>query len=102
MNVAINGFGRIGRQVFKILSEKYPDEVKVVAVNDLTDVGTLSHLLKYDSNYGTWVANIISGEEHISVNGKKTKVFSEKIPSESKAGLRPLDPFRPLPYFLAT
>lgn len=80
--VAINGFGRIGRQVFKILSEKYGKKVQVVAVNDLTDTATLAHLLKYDSNYGTWDAKITSGKNYIDVNGKKVKVFSEKIPSK--------------------
>lgn len=78
--VAINGFGRIGRQVFKIFTEKYKD-VDVVAVNDLTDTETLAHLLKYDSNYGTWKAKIEAGKDYIAVNGKKVKVFSEKVPS---------------------
>jgi glyceraldehyde 3-phosphate dehydrogenase len=80
MKVAINGFGRIGRQVFKILTEKYK-EVDVVAVNDLTDNETLAHLLKYDSNYGTWKAKIETSKNYISVNGKKIKTFSEKVPS---------------------
>jgi glyceraldehyde 3-phosphate dehydrogenase len=80
MKVAINGFGRIGRQVFKILTEDYKG-VDVVAVNDLTDTATLAHLLKYDSNYGTWKARIEAGKEYISVNGKKIKTLSEKIPS---------------------
>lgn len=82
MKVAINGFGRIGRQVFKILTEKYGREVEVVAVNDLTDPATLAHLLKYDSNYGTWKAKIEAGKDFISVNGKNIKVLSEKIPSK--------------------
>ena len=49
IKVAINGFGRIGRQTFKRILEKYPD-LEIVAINDLTDTKTLSHLLKYDSN----------------------------------------------------
>jgi len=80
MKLAINGFGRIGRQVFKILTEKYPD-VQIVAVNDLTDVPTLAHLLKYDSNYGTWNALITPGEGFLEVNGKEVQVFSEKDPA---------------------
>lgn len=80
MNVAINGFGRIGRQVFKILCEKYPD-VEVVAINDLTDTKTLAHLLKYDSNYGTFNAEIISDTDSITVNGKKVKILAEKEPA---------------------
>jgi glyceraldehyde 3-phosphate dehydrogenase len=79
MKVAINGFGRIGRQVFKILTTKYP-EVQIVAVNDLTDVPTLAHLLKFDSNYGTWDAKISPLEGAIDVSGKSFKVYSEKDP----------------------
>ena len=79
MKVAINGFGRIGRQVFKILSEKYP-EVEITAINDLTDVKTLAHLLKYDSNYGVWDTEIVPLETEIKVDDKKVKVFSEKDP----------------------
>jgi glyceraldehyde 3-phosphate dehydrogenase len=80
VKLAINGFGRIGRQVFKILTEKYPD-VQIVAVNDLTDVSTLAHLLKYDSNYGTWDALITPGEGFLEVNGEEVKVFAEKDPA---------------------
>jgi glyceraldehyde 3-phosphate dehydrogenase len=50
--VGINGFGRIGRQVFKAIRDNYPDTLEVVAVNDIGDVATMAHLLKYDSNYG--------------------------------------------------
>ena len=53
IKVAINGFGRIGRQVFKKIEESHPD-LEVVAINDLTDTKTLAHLLKYDSNYGRY------------------------------------------------
>lgn len=77
--IAINGFGRIGRQVFKILTEKYP-KAQVVAVNDLTDTATLAHLLKHDSNYGNWHAKIEAGNGYISVNGKTIRVFQEKDP----------------------
>ncbi len=79
MKVAINGFGRIGRQVFKIFTEKYPN-VEVVAINDLGDNKTLAHLLKYDSNYGTFDAKITSDSDSIAVNGKKVKVLAEKDP----------------------
>ncbi len=77
--VAINGFGRIGRQVFKRILEKHPD-VEVVAINDLTDNETLAHLLKYDSNYGKFDADISFSENSISVNNKEYKTFSEKDP----------------------
>jgi len=81
IKIAINGFGRIGRQAFKRIIEKYPD-LDVVAINDLTDTKTLSHLLKYDSNYGILDADISSDENSISVNGKKYQVLAEKDPSE--------------------
>lgn len=80
MKLAINGFGRIGRQVFKIITEKYP-EVEIVAVNDLTDNATLAHLLKYDSNYGVWDVPISVGSSYIEVSGKKIAVFEEKDPA---------------------
>jgi len=75
--IAINGFGRIGRQTFKRIIEKYPG-LGVVAINDLTDTKTLAHLLKYDSNYGIFNQEINFGKDFISVNGKKYKVLSEK------------------------
>ncbi|MBI2134626.1 type I glyceraldehyde-3-phosphate dehydrogenase [Candidatus Woesearchaeota archaeon] len=76
VNVAINGFGRIGRLVFRIgFREK---GLNFVAINDLTDAKTLAHLLKYDSVHGPFDANVESGENFIKVNGKKIAVISEK------------------------
>jgi len=80
MKVAINGFGRIGRQVFKAFTEKYP-HVDIVAINDLTDNKTLAHLLKYDSNYGIFNAEISADEKALYVNGKKVQAFAEKDPA---------------------
>ncbi len=77
--IAINGFGRIGRQVFKRILEEYPD-LKVVAINDLTDTKTLAHLLKHDSNYGAFDAKISAQENAILVNGKEYAVLAEKNP----------------------
>ncbi len=79
MNVGINGFGRIGRQVFRILTER---GVNVVAVNDLTDNGVLAHLLQYDSNYGKYPGKIGSDEENLIVDGKKIRVFEERDPAK--------------------
>ena len=81
MKLAINGFGRIGRQVYKIITEKYPS-VEIVAINDLTDNKTLAHLLKYDSNYGVWDVAVATGTGYIEVGGKKTATFSEKDPAK--------------------
>ncbi len=75
--IAINGFGRIGRQTFKRIIEHHPD-LDVVAINDLTDTKTLAHLLKYDSNYGVFDAEILSGSGYIAVNGKKYEVLAQK------------------------
>lgn len=76
--IAINGFGRIGRNAFKIAFER-PD-LEIVAVNDLTDTKTLAHLLKHDSNYGAYQHDVSSDEQHIIVKDQKIKVLSEKDP----------------------
>ncbi|MFH1367268.1 MAG: type I glyceraldehyde-3-phosphate dehydrogenase [Patescibacteria group bacterium] len=78
IKVAINGFGRIGRPVCKILLEK--KNLEVAAINDLTDVKTLAHLLKYDSSYGIYNQEVNYNEEGLEIDGKKIKVFSEKNP----------------------
>jgi len=81
VKVGINGFGRIGRQVFKVLWEKYQDSVEVVAVNDLTDDETLAHLLKYDSVYGRFPGTVEAGNEEIIVDGKAIKSLEERDPA---------------------
>jgi len=78
--IGINGFGRIGRQVFKALVEQYP-QLEVVAINDLTDAETNAHLLKYDSNYGQFPGTVVVQEGNIMVDGKTIKVFAEKDPA---------------------
>jgi glyceraldehyde 3-phosphate dehydrogenase len=80
VRIGINGFGRIGRQTFRALQERYPDTLEVVAVNDLTDNRTLAHLLKYDSNYGRYDVDISATEEYIVVEGRKILAFAEKDP----------------------
>ncbi len=80
MKVAINGFGRIGRQVLKIFYEKYPN-IEVVAVNDLTENRILAHLLRHDSNYGVFDTSITATSKEIRVGGKAIKTFSEKEPA---------------------
>jgi glyceraldehyde 3-phosphate dehydrogenase len=67
VRVAINGFGRIGRQSFKAMLENYPDDLEVVAINDLTDNATLAHLLKYDSTYGAFEGQVSSTEQELTV-----------------------------------
>lgn len=78
-NIAINGFGRIGRLTFRELLNQ--DNVNVVAINDLTDAHTLAHLLKYDSNQGRFNGDVRSeGKDSLVVNGKTIKLFSERDP----------------------
>jgi glyceraldehyde 3-phosphate dehydrogenase len=79
IKLAINGFGRIGRQAFKIAIEK--KEIEVVGINDLTSTEVLAHLLKYDSNYGRFKHEVSSDASNIIVDGKKYPVFAEKEPS---------------------
>ncbi|WP_332648661.1 type I glyceraldehyde-3-phosphate dehydrogenase [Lysinibacillus sp. 54212] len=78
LQLAINGFGRIGRLVFREAMKH--DEFEVVAVNDLTDAGQLAHLLKYDSVHGVYDADVQAEENAFIVNGKRVRVFSEKDP----------------------
>jgi glyceraldehyde 3-phosphate dehydrogenase len=79
VKVGINGFGRIGRNVFRAALGN--PEIEFVAVNDLTSPATLAHLLKYDSILGNLTNEITAGEDFISVDGKKIKVFAEKDPA---------------------
>jgi glyceraldehyde 3-phosphate dehydrogenase len=77
--VAINGFGRIGRNAFKIAFER--SDLEVVAINDLTDTKTLAYLLKHDSNYGIYDKKIDFDDENIIVKGQKIRVLAEKDPT---------------------
>ena len=77
--VAINGFGRIGRNAFKVAFER--KDMEIVALNDLTDTKMLAHLLKYDTNYGRFQHEVSSDEKHIIVDGQKIPVFSERDPA---------------------
>lgn len=81
LKIAINGFGRIGRPSLKIAFEK--EEMEVVAVNDLTDIETSAHLLKYDSSYGSWNREVSADAENseLIIDGTRIKYFSEKDPS---------------------
>ena len=78
VKVAINGFGRIGRNALKILLERR--DVQVVAINDITDAKTLAHLLKYDSSYGAYDKKVSSTEDSIIINKREIPVFAEKDP----------------------
>ena len=88
-NIAINGFGRIGRNTFKAGFDK--PGFNVVAVNDLTDAKTLAHLLKHDSTYRTWDKDVSSDAKNIIVNGKKIPVVAEKDPTKLPWGTMGVD-----------
>ena len=77
--VAINGFGRIGRNAFKVAFER--DDIEIVAINDLTDTKTLAHLLKHDSNYGAYHYDVGHDDKGIKVNKKHIVVLAEKDPA---------------------
>ena len=80
VKVAINGFGRIGRNALKILLERH--DVQVVGINDITDAKTLAHLLKHDSSYGTYDKKVSSTEKSIIINTREIPVFAEKDPAK--------------------
>ena len=79
--IGINGFGRIGRQVLRASMERHPEELEVVAVNDLTDTTTNAHLFKYDTNYGTYPGSVEPTEDGIVIDGRPVQVLAERDPS---------------------
>jgi glyceraldehyde 3-phosphate dehydrogenase len=81
VKVGINGFGRIGRQVYKAIHENYRGELEVVAVNDLVDVKTNAHLLKYDSTYGRFPGEVEARDGDIYVGGHRIRSYAERDPS---------------------
>ena len=80
--VGINGFGRIGRQVLRAIMELHPDELEVVAVNDLFPTSTNAHLFKYDSSFGKFDGEVNYTEDSLTVNGHEVKVFAIRDPEE--------------------
>src|SRR5687767_9071375 len=82
VKVGINGFGRIGRQVLKAMRERYPNELDIVAFNDLGDLHTMAHLFRYDSNYGRFDGEVELREDGLVVNGDYIKALSVKDPAQ--------------------
>jgi glyceraldehyde 3-phosphate dehydrogenase len=80
--IGINGFGRIGRQVLKAIRDNYPEELQVVAVNDLMDARTNAHLFKYDSNYGVFPGTVEVVDGNLVVDGDSVKVLAERNPAD--------------------
>lgn len=81
VRVGINGFGRIGRLTLRTALERYPNDIEIVALNDIVAAQTNAHLLKYDSNYGPFPGDVGYEEKDIVVNGKKIYVYAEKDPA---------------------
>jgi len=80
--IGINGFGRIGRLVFRAINQHYPGKLEIAAVNDLTDAKTNAHLLKYDSTYGIYPGKVEASADSIIVDGINTKVIAERDPAK--------------------
>ncbi len=81
VRVGINGFGRIGRQSLKAMLERYPEDLEVVAVNDIADLNTNVHLFTYDSNYGHYAGTVAARDSELVIDGRAIKVFSEREPA---------------------
>ena len=82
--VGINGFGRIGRQVFRTISERHGDTLEVVAINDLGDAATNAHLFKFDSTYGRYAGTVEAKDGALIIDGLNIASFSERDPSQIK------------------
>jgi glyceraldehyde 3-phosphate dehydrogenase len=91
VRVAINGFGRIGRLVFRAAMEAKRKDLEFVAINDLGTPEANAHLLKYDSVHGTYPGKIEAGKDHIKVDGKKVKVLAERDPAKLPWGKLEVD-----------
>ncbi len=89
IRVGINGFGRIGRNVFRVVSER--EDVEIVQVNDLSDAATLAHLLKYDSVFGRYDGTVESTEGALTIDGREVRVTSERSPADLAWGESDVD-----------
>lgn len=84
IKIGINGFGRIGRLVFRAIKQRHPNEIEVAAVNDLFDAATNAHLLKYDSTYGQYAGTVEAKDGHLLIDGKTVTVTAERDPGAIK------------------
>ena len=81
IRIGINGFGRIGRQVYRAIRERYDKEIDVVAVNDIGRINIMAHLLKYDSTYGHFPGDVIACENGFLASGDEVTVLAERDPA---------------------
>ncbi|NLG72078.1 MAG: type I glyceraldehyde-3-phosphate dehydrogenase [Chloroflexi bacterium] len=91
VRVGINGFGRIGRQVLRAIREYHGDELEVAGVNDIGDLKTMAHLLKYDSNYGRFDGEVVVDGDTLVIDGKPIKFFKETDPANIPWGDNGID-----------
>ena len=84
IKVGINGFGRIGRMVFRAAIENFADDIEIVGINDLLDPDYLAYMLKYDSVHGPFNGTVSSEGNALIVNGKKIRITAEKDPANLK------------------
>lgn len=82
IRVGINGFGRIGRQVVKTIKERYPNDIDIVAFNDLGDLNTMAHLFRYDSAHGKFAGTVEVKDGALVIDGDEIKAFSERDPEK--------------------
>jgi glyceraldehyde 3-phosphate dehydrogenase len=81
MRIAINGFGRIGRNVFRVIHQRFAEEIEIVSINDITSPDVLAHLLKFDSVHGPFPGAVKAAKDSITVDGKKVAVTAERDPA---------------------
>ena len=81
IRIGINGFGRIGRQVVRVIRDKYPNDIDIVAFNDLGDLKTMAHLYRHDSNYGNYPGTVEVKDGALIIDGDEIKAFAEKDPA---------------------
>jgi glyceraldehyde 3-phosphate dehydrogenase len=81
IRIGINGFGRIGRQVVRVIRDKYPNDIDIVAFNDLGDLKTMAHLYRHDSNYGNYPGAVEVKDGALIIDGDEIKAFAEKDPA---------------------
>ncbi len=91
IKVAINGFGRIGRNAFKVAVEEHSQDIEIVGINDLTEPKVLAHLLQYDTAYGKWDKEVTADEKNIIVDGKSYPIITEKEPAKLPWGTLNVD-----------
>lgn len=91
IRVGINGFGRIGRQVYKAIRDRYDEKIDVVAVNDIGNIEIMTHLLKYDTNYGRFPGEVVPHEKGFVANGDTVAVFAERDPARLPWGQLGID-----------